>query len=262
MALEKTEALILRVILFRETSKVVTAYTAERGLVSLLAKGVRGPKPRFGAALELFAHVDLVYYHRDSRELQLVSEATLLDPYLRLSREAVRYAYGVGVLEFLLKVLQGQEVPGKLYTLSLRTLEVLETCPREALAGVFRAFEIKAVSFLGHRPELFICVECGRQADREPGADFSPRLGGVVCVICSEHVSDALVLSPGLWTLMRRLLTRTLAEVETDPPSVAAVNGVGRLIEPFLQAHLERYEALRAVRMAGTLETDRNVVKK
>ena len=76
MAIEKGEALILRCIPFRDTSKVVTAYTAEHGLVSLLAKGVRGAKPRFGAALEIFATVDLVYYNRDSRDLQLLSQAT------------------------------------------------------------------------------------------------------------------------------------------------------------------------------------------
>ena len=114
MPITKSEALVLRVIPFRDTSKILTAYTAEHGLVSLLAKGVRGPKPRFGAALELFACVDLVYYHRDARELQLLSQASLLDPHLGLSALPERFAYGAGVQEFLLKVLAGQEPPSRL----------------------------------------------------------------------------------------------------------------------------------------------------
>jgi DNA repair protein RecO (recombination protein O) len=249
----KTEALILRVIAFRDTSKVVTVYTADHGLVSLLAKGVRGPKPRFGAALELFAHSDLVYYHRDSRELQLLGEASLLDPYLGLSRSADRYVTGVAVLEFLLKVLGGQEPPGRLYTLSQRTLEVLETCPRPALQAVFRAFELKAISFLGHRPELYACVECGTAVGETASEGFSPLLGGVVCAACALNQTGVLALPRPVLGLFQRLLTCTLADLEQSPPGGAEVGPVARLLEAFFQCHLERYDALRAVRMSGML---------
>jgi DNA repair protein RecO (recombination protein O) len=251
----KTEALILRTIPFRDTSKVVTAYTADHGLVSLLAKGVRGPKPRFGAALELFVHSDLVYYHKDSRELQLLGEASLLDPYLGLSASADRYVYGVAVLEFLLKVLGGQEPPGRLYTLSQRTLEVLEGCARGALEAVFRAFELKAISFLGHRPELYACVECGRPAgEGEPG--FSPMLGGVVCASCAQGETGVLALPRPALALFQRLLTTTLADLEQSPPMSREVRPVARLLEAFFQCHLERYDALRAVRMSGMLAAE------
>ncbi len=253
MSLEKTDALILRVIPFRDTSKIVTAYTTERGVVSLLGKGVRGPKPRFGAALEIFAHVDLVYYHKESRELQLISQATLLQAHLRLGENPIRYGHGVAVLEFLLKVLTGQTPPGRLFDLSLRTLEVLDACPVPAIPAVFRAFEIKAISFLGHRPELYLCVECGRQADEEPGAGYSPRMGGVVCRNCVGQVPDLLNLPPDVWRLLRFLLTSTLAEIEDQVPPATEVAGAARLLEPFLQAHVERYESLRAVRMLSSL---------
>lgn len=257
MSLEKTEALILRVIPFRDTSKVITAYTSDHGLVSLLGKGVRGPKPRFGAALEIFAHVDLVYYHKDSRELQLVSQATLLHPHLRLGEHPIRYGHGVAVLEFLLKVLTGQAPPGRLFDLSLRTLEVLESCAVPAIPAVFRAFEIKAISFLGHRPELYLCVECGGQADEHPGAGFSPLMGGVVCRDCVDQVPDLLNLSTGAWRLLRFLLTSTLAEIEEKSPDASDVAAGARMLEPFLQAHVERYESLRAVRMLTSLSVDR-----
>jgi len=255
MAIEKSQALILRVIPFRDTSKVVTAYTAERGAVSLLAKGVRGPKPRFGAALELFALSDLVYYQRDSRELQFLSEASLLDPHLGLSRDPLRYAYGGAVLEFLLRVLRGPEAPGRLYDLSVRTLEVLEGCPPEALVAVFRAFELKAVSFLGHRPELYRCVECGRETEDPEG--FSPQLGGMVCASCEGGVDDVLPLGAPTWGLLRRLLTSTLATLEMDPPRNGEWIGINRVLEPFFFAHLERYEPLRALRLAEALTAAR-----
>lgn len=251
MAIEKSEALILRIIPFRDTSKVVTAYTAERGAVSLLAKGVRGPRPRFGAALELFALSDLVFYHRDSRELQFVSEATLMDPHLGLTRDPLRYAYGAAVLEFLLRVLRGPEAPGRLYEMSVVMLEVLERCPRAALPAVFRAFQLKAVSFLGHRPELYQCVECG--AVETDG--FSPARGGVICAGCEDEVNDVLSLTHSTRSLLRRLLTSTLASLEDEPVMKGDLPALSRVMEPFLAAQLERYEPLRSLRLAEALES-------
>jgi DNA repair protein RecO (recombination protein O) len=250
MAIEKSEALILRVIPFRDTSKIVTAYTAEHGLVSLLAKGVRAAKPRFGAALELFALADLVYYQKDSRELQLLSQATLLEPHLGLADDPRRYAFGVAVLEFLLKVLAGQEPPGRLYPLALRTLEVLEEADPGALLSVFRAFELKAVSFLGHRPELYACVECQGSVENGVGMGFSALLGGVLCARCAGSVPGTMDLTGPTLSLMRRFLTATLAGIAEAPPGPSETAALGRILEPFLQAHLERYEHLRALRLA------------
>jgi DNA repair protein RecO (recombination protein O) len=258
MPIEKSEALVLRVILFRDTSKILTVYTAEHGLVSLLAKGVRGPKPRFGASLELFACVDVVYYHRDARELQLLSQASLLDAHLGLSAHPERYVYGTGVLEFLLKVLSGQEPPGRLYALSQRALEVLESAPRSALAAVFRAFELKAVAFLGHRPELYSCADCGRRADEPARWRFSPLTGGIVCGDCAAAMAGAVELSEPALRTLRRMLTAKLDELAADPPDPADTNAAARVLESFLQSHLERYESLRSLHMAQSFAAGAN----
>jgi len=257
VSIEKSEGLILRAIPFRDTSRIVTAYTAERGLVSLLAKGVRGPKPRFGGALELFALSDLVYYEKESRELQLLSQATLLDPHLGLTRDAERYAFGTAVLEFLLKALAGQEPSGRLYALAAKTLEVLETCPVPSLPAVFRAFEIKAMSFLGHRPELYSCVECGADLPGKGPVGFSPRLGGALCPRCRSALPDAAEVRPAVLRVLRRLLTTTLRALEDDPPSETVLNGAGRVLESFLEEQLPRYEGLRSLRMVRLLAQSR-----
>jgi DNA repair protein RecO (recombination protein O) len=254
MPIEKTEGLILRVINFRDTSRILTAYTAERGLVSLLAKGVRGPKPRFGAALELFSVADLVFYHRDSRELQFLSQAMLLDPHLGLGASLPRYAHGSAVLELLLKVLSGQEPPGRVYPLSMRTLEVLETCPLPALPVVFRAFEIKAVSFLGHRPELDACLECGAEVTRDAG--FAALRGGVVGPECRGRVDGVMPLSARALVFLRTIMLSPLADLLGEPPPREVLSEAARALESFLGAHLERYEPLRSLRLARALQPD------
>jgi DNA repair protein RecO (recombination protein O) len=249
MSLEKSEALVLKTIPFRDTSKIVTLYTAEHGLVSVLGKGVRGVKPRFGSALEIFAHIDVVYYSKPARDLQLLSQAALLDPFLGLAEDMERYAHGCAVLEFLLKALTGQEPPGRVYPLSLRALEVMETCPREGLSAVFRTFTLKAVSFLGHRPELYLCVECG--AEVSPPIGFAPFQGGVVCPRCASRVAGAFPIGVDAVHALQFYLQSRLREVAEAPPAIEAQREAAGALDAFLRFQMERYESLRSLRLAA-----------
>ena len=53
----KTEGVVLGGIRFRETSKIVTLYTRDRGKLRLVAKGALRPKSRLVGHLEPITHV-------------------------------------------------------------------------------------------------------------------------------------------------------------------------------------------------------------
>ena len=101
MALVKVDALILRNLRMGETSRIVTFLSRELGKSSAVAKGVRAPKSRFGASLELLNISNLVLYFRPGRDLQLVSEGTLDKEFRGLFRKSERYHYACAVAEFL-----------------------------------------------------------------------------------------------------------------------------------------------------------------
>jgi len=235
----------MRVIPFGDTSKILTAYAREVGVVSLLAKGVRSPKPRFGGALELFSYADLVYYNKESRDLQLLSQASLLEANLSLSTDWVRYVYGSAVLELIRRLVVGQEPGGKLYPLTQRTLECLGDAPLDTVPQVFRAFEIKAATFLGHGPQLFSCVGCGRTVIERAG--FAPLRGGLVCSTCFQEREDAQPVSMAVLGIMRRWLGSPLADLYREPPSRAVFRSASALIERFMKTHWDKYD-LRTLR--------------
>ena len=59
----KTEAVVLRSIRFGEADRILHLYTAERGRIGAIAKGVRRPRSRFGGRLEPFFRTPVSYTH-------------------------------------------------------------------------------------------------------------------------------------------------------------------------------------------------------
>ena len=72
----RTEAVVLRSFRLGEADRVLHVYTADRGRVGAVAKGVRRTKSRFGGRLEPLSHVELML-HQGSGELQTVTGADL-----------------------------------------------------------------------------------------------------------------------------------------------------------------------------------------
>ena len=70
----KSEAIVLKSMDFRDSSKIVTFYTRSFGKLKGIAKGARQMKSKFGAALEPITRVSLVLYKKEHRDLQLISE--------------------------------------------------------------------------------------------------------------------------------------------------------------------------------------------
>jgi len=53
MAIEKTDAIVIRVVEFSESSCVVTLFTRDFGKIAAMAKGARRPKSAFESAIDL-----------------------------------------------------------------------------------------------------------------------------------------------------------------------------------------------------------------
>jgi len=72
-----TQAIILKTINYLESSKIVYAYTKEFGKQTLIAKGTRRAKSKFGSSLELCSIVDLKYFKKSNKELFNLTNAEL-----------------------------------------------------------------------------------------------------------------------------------------------------------------------------------------
>ena len=190
----KTEAVVLRSFRLGEADRVLHVYTADRGRVGAVAKGVRRTKSRFGGRLEPLSHVELML-HQGSGELQTVTGADLRASHHETREDPYRLAVGLIGAEAMLKLFTEQEANERAFTALTRFLDRLDTLPsgapaRPALDPLVLSFQLKLLWLSGYMPHLDGCVECGAAADL---VGYAPAAGGVVCRDCG---GGSIALSP------------------------------------------------------------------
>ena len=205
----KSEAIVLRSMRYSEADRILHLFTAKRGRIGAIAKGVRKTKSRFGARLEPLSHVELML-HEGAGELQTITGVELLR-----SHHAVRegnYRLNVGLIgaEAMLRLFGEPEANERAFVALARFLDVLEEAPplvgRPALDPLVLSFQLKLLWLAGYLPHLTSCVECGSNAQL---VAFSARAGGGVC---AAHAANALRLSPEGIAGIERLLSTPLAD--------------------------------------------------
>ena len=65
MVSEKTDAVMIRIVEFNESSCIATMFTRDFGKIGAMVKGARQPKSPFESAIDLLT-VSLVFIHKSS----------------------------------------------------------------------------------------------------------------------------------------------------------------------------------------------------
>jgi DNA repair protein RecO (recombination protein O) len=246
MALTRCEAVVVRTYPLGDTSRIVVLYSKEFGLVRGVAKGARGPKSRFGAALEPLSVVEVVLYRKDGRDLDLLSKVEIVADWR--ASDLTRLTHGQAVLEFVDRLVWETEPDPRLYALVRLALARLAACPERALSSLTLAFQLQAASLLGYRPELARCAGCGSV----PAGRFAPARGGVVCAACASGEGMVALVSPAALADLARLLETPLDVLE--PFASPHAGEMIRLVELHLRSHFTKFAGFRSLALLLSLE--------
>lgn len=269
----KTEAVVLKSMNYRDSSKIVTFYTRRFGKVKCIAKGARQMKSKFGAGLEPITNVSLVLYKKEHRELQLVSQCDAIKTYKSTHSELERMAVALSVLELVNQLVHEEEGNDALYLLLVETLDEIERAKRN-LINLFFAFEIRCASLFGFSPGLAACSACGRSLD-DIGIDgtavFQLSKGSVLCGRCVASASTLkndpirarkaaqeattrphweegnVRVSIGTLKALQRLLTARLDSVSSLELTTAAGNEIDGTLRLYMRQHFEDLKPIKSL---------------
>lgn len=242
MPLVETDAIVLHAFDYSETSRILRLATRDAGLQSVLARGARRSKSRFGSALDLFAQGAAQLHLKDGRELQTLASFDVSRSRAELGEELGRFAGASALAELVLRFSGADDVSVALFEVLGDALDRLAEAPEgrsieATLSGAWRL-----VGEMGFAPTIESCASCHAPIDAEGELPFSHRAGGVLCERCAR-------LYPGDRTLPRTARETIAAWSGGHQPAECderAARAHQRLLREFLQHHLADGRALRA----------------
>lgn len=153
MISEQTDAIVLRMHPWSETSLIGSLFTREHGKVSVVAKGARRPKSPFEAALDLLSECRVLFISKSGDSLSILTEAKLLKRFQQVDRNLQRLYSAYYLVELLEKFTEpGTLDPPSRYKGADREQQVPDANGWESLR---RANEIESSGPPNSQTEIF-----------------------------------------------------------------------------------------------------------
>ena len=165
-AMSSTTGIVVGLVNYGESDRIVKLLTPSDGLVSCMVRGARKSKKRYGGAFDIGNVVETVLKSGRGR-LPVVTSVDLSHGHPHLRGDLVRLTLMSYLIEFVGSLAQEGHEATKLYGVLQMALLLLDgvTHPPGVL---FRwAFEAKALTFAGIAPELRRCSLCARPLEGE-----------------------------------------------------------------------------------------------
>ncbi len=217
-----------------EADRIITMLSEQQGKVSVVAKGARRLRSRFGGRLEIFTLLRMRLHEGRSNLYTLTGADTVATHDSSRSHPAALRS-GMALVEMIGRSIPEHEPRRRMFNLLVNYLsESDRAVAAGAAATAFRSLalgaELKLLLLLGYLPHLSHCSLCG-------GAEvaaFSAAAGGTVCPGCS----GGLPVSPGSLALMRRLLEEPLSQARQIEAPGTDVDQAWRCVREVCRYHL------------------------
>lgn len=242
MTLVVTDAIVLHVQDYLESSRIVRLATKDHGVQSVLARGARRPRSKFGSSLDLFASGVAQFTLKHGRELSNLSGFDLTRSRMALAEDLDRFAGASALAELAMRFAHADPHDDALDVLG-RSLDDIAAAPSGLSTEFGLAAAWRYVAALGFAPTLDRCCSCGAEVPIGKAAPFSHHGGGVVCERCRRSVS----IGRELPAEARATVAAWLAGERSSPVSDLEKRAHLRLLREFLHHHMGDGRALRAL---------------
>jgi DNA repair protein RecO (recombination protein O) len=241
----RTEAVVLRSLPYGETSRIVTLFTRDRGKLAVMAKGARRTKSRFGSTLQPMSYVQVVYYYKPSRSLQLLSDSSHVTAFHQIGRDLEKISIGLRIVELTSALMQDEQQNALVFNLLLQVLHRLDGAG-DRLANTLPYFQMRLATALGFSPAFQRDIvqelpDSGGALDFETGAIFPPTATGCRRASRSALRAFAVCARADLDAVMRM---NVAADTRIE---------LNELVEEYLKYHVEEAYPFKSNRVISQL---------
>lgn len=241
MPLVITDAVVLHAFDYLESSRILRLATREHGVLSVLARGARRPRNKYGSAIDLFVQGSAHVQTRPGRDLQTLVSFDITRARAELSFHLDRFAAASAFAELTLRVAH-DESHHALFDVVTAALDRISSVPAEdaPAAGIGACWRLMAE--LGFSPALDRCCICHAEVAPDDQLPFSYSGGGIVCPRCTRSAPLDRQLPAAARDAIRDGLAGELPRISTLPERRAHQ----RLLREFVAQHVGDDREMRA----------------
>ena len=240
MALIVTDAIVLHQIDYLESSRILRLATREAGVQSVVARGARSSRKRFGSALDLFAEGQAQWQTKPGRDLHTLTSFDVTRVRPALATDLGRFTAATALTECVLRVVHDEAAPS-VYTGILAGLDAISASSPVDTVSIALGALWRLVSDVGFTPVLDRCAECHTPIAADADAAFSHLAGGTLCAQCGAQTPHGRRLpASARHAILTWLSGASLVIGETE------ARAHQRLLREFLGQHLTDGRTLRA----------------
>ena len=188
-----TDAINLKSYNLSEADKIVVMYSKEKGLIRGVAKGVKKPKSKLGARMDLLVANKLMLYK--GKNLDRICQAEALNTFKNTRKNMDKIFYSMYISEVVSNFgIEDDPCSNEVYDILYKALDKISNASDniEILLAVIK-FQMKMMQISGFGIELDTCLCCGEHIKSE-NMYFSSQMGGIVCSDCNETFQLKTVL--------------------------------------------------------------------
>lgn len=200
-----TDAINLKSYNLSEADKIIVMYSKEKGLIRGVAKGVKKPKSKLGARMDLLVANKLMLYK--GKNMATICQADALNTFNKIRRNMDKIFYSMYLSEIVNNFgIEDDPCSKDVYNLLYKALEHISESEEkvEILITVLK-FQLKMMQISGFGIELETCLCCGKPINDEK-MFFSDKMGGVICKNCNENFGYKTVMHHKIRDFLNALL--------------------------------------------------------
>ena len=228
--LTEVEGIIITDRPYSETSKLLTIFTREYGLINVMAKGAKQLKSELRIVSERLTYAKFnIQYKKD--KISTLLNATIINNLKLVKMDINKISYVSYILELAEQVAK-QHYNERLY--ELVTAAILKINDNYDGLVIMNILELKCLEFLGVAPIIEHCASCGSKANIKT---LSATNGGFICTSCYRNEK---IVSEKTLKLIRAYYYVDIQKLEKIVISEKAKNE----INSFLDEYYDRYTGL------------------
>ena len=240
-------AIVLKTIPYGDSSIISRLFTEDQGKITVMAKGAWRPKKTTGPLLEPMNHIHLQYYHKNSRDIQILKDVELIHQFSILRSKLDKIILGQTVVEALDKSTPASNSFPILYRLGWRVLDKMNHA--DVNFWLVFAFYLYQLSLrLGFMPNLKTCCQCKSVFSH---AFINDRTGELICHDCGPQ--SKLSLNKNSLIFLQKLENLHLDDIRPGMNNTVEMYNALRFLEIFTCIHLEGMDKVRSLNMVHKL---------